>query len=263
VDYVVQTNLVGTVNCLQVAARSGADVVFLSTSRVYPVAALNEVCVEEDETRFRLAERQTLPGVSVHGVAEDFPLDGVRSLYGATKLASELLIHELADLYGLRFVIDRCGVITGPWQMAKLDQGVFALWVAHHHFGKPLSYIGWGATGKQVRDLLHVDDLGDLLLLQLARLPELTGSTFNVGGGVEGSLSLLETTELCRELSGTEIPIGQVPESRPGDLRMYVSDNRRVTQATGWQPRRTPRQTLGDILEWVREHGDAVAHLWQ
>jgi CDP-paratose 2-epimerase len=147
--------------------------------------------------------------------------------------------------------------------MAKLDQGVFALWVAHHHFSRPLSYIGWEATGKQVRDLLHVDDLADLLLLQLARLSDLAGNTYNVGGGVEGSLSLLETTALCRELTGATVPIGQVAENRPGDVRVYVTDNRRVSQATGWKPARTPRQTLGDILGWLREHGDAVEHLWQ
>src|SRR4051794_21077618 len=126
-DYVINTNLVGTINCLELARRSGADLVFLSTSRVYPVSTLNSVATEEGETRFTLDARQALPGVSEHGIAEDFPLEGARSLYGATKLCSELLIQEYGAMYGLRFIINRCGVITGPWQMGKVDQGVFAL----------------------------------------------------------------------------------------------------------------------------------------
>ena len=108
------------------------------------------------------------PGASPAGIAEDFPLEGARTLYGATKLAAELLVAEYADAFGLQAVIDRCGVIAGPWQMGKVDQGVFTYWMLAHHFGRPLRYIGYGGAGKQVRDLLHVDDLVDLVDEQLA-----------------------------------------------------------------------------------------------
>ncbi len=261
-DYVINTNLIGTINCLDLARRCGADLIFLSTSRVYPVSTVNRIATEEAETRFVLAPEQALTGVSPHGIAEAFPLEGARSLYGATKLCSELLIHEYGAMYGVRFIINRCGVITGPWQMGKVDQGVFALWMAMHYFERELSYIGWGGQGKQVRDLLHVDDLAELIEAQLARFETLAGSTFNVGGGLASSLSLLETTALCREITGRAIPIRQVAETRPADLKLYITDARRVTQATGWTPRRRPHETLTAIYDWIREAEPAVRHLW-
>jgi CDP-paratose 2-epimerase len=261
-DYVINTNLVGTINCLELARRAGADLVFLSTSRIYPVGNLNSVATEEGETRFTLSARQELPGVSERGIAEDFPLGGARSLYGATKLCSELLIQEYGAMYGLRFIINRCGVITGPWQMGKVDQGVFALWMGMHYFDRSLAYIGWGGRGKQVRDLLHIDDLAELLDRQLARIETLHGQTFNVGGGFASSLSLRETTHLCQEISGRTIPIREVDENRPADLKIYVTDNARVTAATGWSPRRTPRETMAAIHDWIKAEEPRVRHIW-
>ena len=142
--------------------------IFLSTSRVYPVAPQLELELREEETRFALEPEQPVAGASEHGIAEDFPLEGARTLYGATKLAAELLLTEYADSFGVRATIDRCGVIAGPWQMGKVDQGVFTHWLLAHYAGRPLTYIGYGGTGKQVRDLLHVDDLCDLVIEQLA-----------------------------------------------------------------------------------------------
>jgi CDP-paratose 2-epimerase len=261
-DYLLNTNLLGTLHCLELARRTGADLIFFSTSRVYPVATLNRLAVVEQPTRFALADEQAVPGASARGIAESFPLEGARSLYGTTKLCSELLIQEYGAMYGLRYIINRCGVLTGPWQMGKVDQGVFALWVALHHFGRELSYIGWGGKGKQVRDLLHVADLADLIGLELERFDALHGSVFNVGGGIAGSLSLRETTALCQEITGRVVPITAVDVNRPADLQLYISDCQRVTQATGWSPRHTPRDTLADIHEWIQEHEAAVRHLW-
>jgi CDP-paratose 2-epimerase len=163
----VQTNLVGAYHCLELARLSGAQLVFLSTSRVYPVATLEAAAFVEGETRFELAAEQPIAGLSARGVSEDLPLAGARTLYGASKLSAELLIAEYAETYGLRAVIDRCGVIAGPWQMGRVDQGVFTFWLLAHVLGRELRYIGYGGQGKQVRDLLHVGDLVDLLDEQL------------------------------------------------------------------------------------------------
>lgn len=262
-DYVINTNLLGTVNCLELARRNQADFIFLSTSRVYPIETLNRIVTEELDSRFAIALQQTLPGVSTQGISEAFSLTGPRSLYGATKLCSELLIQEYGAMYGLRFIINRCGVIAGPWQMGRVDQGVFALWAAKHYFKGELNYIGWGGQGKQVRDLLHIDDLAELLDYQFQNMATLSGETFNVGGGLSNSLSLLETTHLCQEITGHQISIFSKPENRSADLKLYVTDNSHITQAIGWTPRRTPHETLASIVEWLRSSEGLVRYLWQ
>jgi CDP-paratose 2-epimerase len=257
-DFLVQTNLVGAYHCLELARRDGAQMVFLSTSRVYPVEALESARVTETETRFELDETQDVPGLSAHGVAEDLPLDGPRTLYGTTKLAAELLIAEYAATYGLVAVVDRCGVIAGPGQMGKVDQGVFTYWLLAHRFGRELRYIGYGGTGKQVRDLLHVDDLADLVTEQLLDPAHWAGRTVNVGGGRAVSLSLRETTELCRELTGREVPVTAAGEDRPGDVRVYLSDTRRLCGLTEWRPRRDARTILADTLAWIDANENVV-----
>jgi CDP-paratose 2-epimerase len=250
-SYLIHTNLTGAYNCLELARRSDAFLVFLSTSRVYPVAAQLELALEEGPTRFELAAEQPVPGASAAGVSESFPLTGARTLYGTTKLAAELLIEEYRDAFGLPAVIDRCGVIAGPWQMGKVDQGVFTHWMLAHHFGNPLSYIGFGGRGKQVRDLLHVEDLVDLVERQLLDPGRWDGQTVNVGGGRDCSLSLLETTEICRELTGNEVPIEPVAETRQGDVPIYLSDCRRLFGFDEWRPRRSAHAVLADIHAWI------------
>ena len=192
-------------------------------------------------------------------MAEDFPLDGPRTLYGATKLAAELLIAEYAANFGLRAVINRCGVLAGPWQMGKVDQGVFTYWMLAHYFGRDLRYIGYGGRGRQVRDLLHVDDLADLIEDQLVRPDHWDGATVNVGGGRDISLSLRETTELCREITGTSVEVASADDSRPGDVRIYLSDCARLHSLTDWRPTRGPREVLEDIFGWIAENERAVA----
>jgi CDP-paratose 2-epimerase len=257
-SYSVQTNLLGAFNCLERARAEEAFVVFLSTSRVYPVAPQLQLELEQVETRFELSASQPVAGAGPAGIAEDFPLAGARTLYGATKLSAELLIEEYADAFGLRAVTNRCGVIAGPWQMGKVDQGVFSWWLLSHHFGRPLSYIGYGGSGKQVRDLLHVDDLVELVELQLAEPQSWSGVTANVGGGRECSLSLLETTALCRELTGNEVEIGVVAENRPGDVPVYLSDCAHLHSLTSWRPSRGPRDVLADLLAWSAQHEDEL-----
>jgi CDP-paratose 2-epimerase len=252
--YSFQTNLVGAYHCLEEARRQEAFVVFLSTSRVYPVEQLLALELEETATRFELADTQPVPGASRAGISEDFPLVGARTLYGTTKLAAEMLIAEYADAFGLRAVSNRCGVIAGPWQMGKVDQGVFSWWLLSHFFGRDLSYIGFGGTGKQVRDLLHIDDLVDLVDEQLTEPERWAGVTVNVGGGRESSLSLLETTELCRELTGNEVSVTPEAQTRPGDVPVYLSDCARLFSLISWRPRRAPREVLADLLGWAREH---------
>jgi CDP-paratose 2-epimerase len=257
--YAFETNLVGAFNCLELARRDVAPFVFLSTSRVYPYTALRELRLERAATRFELAAAQHARGASASGISEEFELAGARTLYGATKLGAELLIAEYAANFGLPAVIDRCGVIAGPWQMGRVDQGVFTFWLLHHHFGRPLTYLGYGGTGMQVRDLLHVADLVDLVAEQLAEPQRWAGVVANAGGGREVSLSLAEATEICRELTGNEVEIGGAEAERPGDVPVYISDCSRLYELTSWRPRHGPERVLSDTLAWVREHEAEVA----
>jgi CDP-paratose 2-epimerase len=127
------------------------------------------------------------------------------------------------------------------------------------YFGRPLAYLGYGGSGKQVRDVLDVFDLVDLIDDQLARPDHWNGGTYNVGGGRAGSLSLRETTELCREMTGNDVPIESVAETRAGDVRIYLSDCSALFEQTDWRPRRLPREVLSEILAWIHDN-EALVH---
>ncbi len=253
--YVINTNLIGTINCLEVARKNRADVVFLSTSRVYPYEPINALKLKEEKTRFVWAgQKGKVKGWSGNGIDVDFSLEGVRSMYGATKLCSEYILQEYISMYGIKGVINRCGVIAGPWQFGKVDQGVFTLWMLAHYFKRKLKYIGFDGKGKQVRDLLHIDDLFDLIDKQIKSWDKINGQIFNVGGGKDVSLSLLETTALCEKLTGNSIDIKSDKRTRPADLSIYLTDNRKITKTLGWKPKRYADEILEDICLWIQEN---------
>ena len=248
-QYLLNTNLVGTLNCLESVRKNKADLIFLSTSRVYPIESINNQNYTEMKTRFTPFSSSV--GFSENGISEDFPLTGARSLYGVTKLCSELIIQEYIETYGISAVINRCGLLSGPYQMGKVDQGVIVLWVFNHLLGKHLSYTGY--CGKQVRDVLHIDDLCALIEIQIQDISLYNKQIFNVGGGISNSVSLLELTEICKQITGCEIEI-PCADGRPNDLIWYVTDNTRITEVSGWKPIKTVYDTVSDITEWIQTH---------
>jgi CDP-paratose 2-epimerase len=258
VRFAIESNLAGCVNCLELARRSGAVFVFLSTSRVYPMAALGALRYESRGSRFHLLDDQPVAGASARGVSEAFPLEGARTLYGATKLAAELLITEYVNMFGLRAVINRCGVVSGAWQMGHAEQGVFAHWMLAHAFSRPLAYIGHGGLGHQVRDVLHVADLAELVSLQLADRGRLHGEIYNVGGGLASSASLAEFTELCVDLTGHRPAIERREGTRPGDIPIYITDSRKVAARFGWSPLLTARDVARDLFQWIETDAAAL-----
>ncbi|MBF0330980.1 MAG: NAD-dependent epimerase/dehydratase family protein [Candidatus Omnitrophica bacterium] len=262
--YLLDVNLQGAINCFEWARERHVPVIFLSSSRVYPYDKLNACAFSEAETRFEFTGG--CAGVSSQGVGVDMPLPGARSLYGATKLCAEFILKEYAVQYGLPSIINRCGVIAGPWQMGKVDQGVFTFWLANHYFKRPLAYIGYGGTGKQVRDLLHIQDLVDLVLIQAECLmqekPLYFADIFNVGGGVRSNLSLQETTVICQELTGHKMEISGVMDARPVDMRWFITDNGNTPQAFNWQPRHSARDVLADTFIWLKENEGLVRQVF-
>ena len=259
--YVLDTNLVGAMNCLEFARSRCGGLVFLSSSRVYSIDPLVKLPLTQMPTRLDLQGPAGVAGASAAGIAEQFPVDTQRSFYGASKLAAELLCQEYAAHAGLPVVINRCGVIAGPGQFGKTDQGVFTLWVARHHFGRPLKYTGFGGKGLQVRDLLHPEDLCALVDAQLQSLGKVSGRTFNVGGGREGAVSLQEFTALCREATGREAPISEEAATNSVDIPWYVTDNTSVTSSLGWSPRNRPQKIVADIAAWVRANEGDLSSL--
>jgi CDP-paratose 2-epimerase len=252
VTQVVNNNFFGTLNCLELAKKHKANFIFLSTSRVYPIQALESANFEELETRFSWTNHQNLAGISQKGVTEDFTLKGSRSFYGTTKLASELLIQEYDALTDMKTVINRCGVLTGAYQMGKIDQGVVVLWMARHFWKGKLGYFGYGGEGKQLRDMLDVADLYTLINKQIHEIDTFRGEIFNVGGGNEISVSLQELTKICQEITGNHIEITKVIENRVADLRIYTTDNQKITDICGWKPKKHPTHILQEIFEWIR-----------
>lgn len=252
--YVINNNLYGSINCFNACIKNKAKLIFLSTSRVYPIETIEKANFIEQESRFAFDENQSSEGISPKGISEKLSLNGARSFYGTTKLASELFIQEYGAFYGLQAAVTRFGVIAGPRQMGKTDQGVVTLWMAKHFWKQSLKYIGYGGTGKQVRDILHVDDLVDLVDLQIHQIEKFNGKIYNIGGGLENSASLQEMTKICEKITGNSIKIDGVAETRTADLRIYITDNSRIENEIGWKPKKSVETIFQDIYDWIKKN---------
>ena len=251
-DYLVQTNLYGAVNCAEYCRKNNAGMIFLSTSRVYPVEPLVNCNLIEKPARLELSDKQKVAGLCSKGVSEDFPMNGARSIYGATKYAAEIMLEEYRQTFSIPVVINRCGVIAGPWQFGKVDQGIAVFWLASHMFERPLKYIGFGGAGKQVRDMMHIDDLTDLVFLQLKEPAKFANGVWNVGGGREISVSLVELTEICEKITGNKISIGSDQETRYADVPVYISDTGKISTFCGWRAKLKVEKIIEDIYIWLK-----------
>ena len=240
-----EVNALGTFNVLDAlrAQPVPPPLVFTSTNKVY--GKLQRVRIMESPTR----HMPTDPELSAHGVAEDQPLD-FYSPYGCSKGAADQYVIDHARMYGLPAVCLRMSCIYGPHQFGTEDQG----WVAHFLLrglcGRPITIFG---NGKQVRDILHVDDLVDAFLLCLERMEELHGRAFNIGGGPMNSLSLLELLRQMEELDCVP-PSLTFDRSRQGDQPYFVADTRSFGALTGWRPRVGAEKGVAMLRHWLAEH---------
>jgi CDP-paratose 2-epimerase len=235
-----EVNARGTLNVLEAARRHGCAVFYTSTNKVY--GGLDDVAVVEQPTRYAYAERP-------HGIDERQPLD-FHSPYGCSKGAADQYVRDYARIYGLRTVVFRMSCIYGQRQFGNEDQGWVAHFVIAAVLGRPITIYG---DGKQVRDLLHVDDLLRAFELAYAHLDTTAGQIYNLGGGPANALAVwAEFGPLLEELLGRRIPVRYGPW-RPGDQRVYVSDVRRAA-AFGWQPTIPAREGIARLLAWVREN---------
>ncbi len=250
---VSEHNLLGTINLLEYCRQHRAGLILLSTSRVYSIRELSRVPVVEKEQRFQLQKADDLPrGVSAAGIREDFSTASPVSLYGATKLASEIMALEYGATYQFPVWVNRCGVLAGAGQFGTAEQGIFSYWLHAHAERRRLRYIGFNGKGYQVRDAFHPSDLAELLLLQVRTQPP-TDPIFHASGGEQNSMSLAELNQWCDERFGVHHPERDLTP-RPFDLPWIVMDHSRVTEHFGWQPQVTLLKLLDEIGQHVAEN---------
>jgi CDP-paratose 2-epimerase len=236
-----ETNCIGTFNILEAARKSGNQpfVFFTSTNKVYGEMADEELTTAS--TRYSYANRRA--------VSEDQPLD-FHSPYGCSKGAADQYVREYSRMYGLPTVVFRMSCIAGEMQYGNEDQG----WVAHFLYnavrGLPLTIYG---DGRQVRDVLYIGDLVRAINLARILLPITSGQIYNIGGGQENTVSLLELVQEIEKLTGKRLMYTRAGR-RPGDQLVYVSDHAKFSRHTGWKPIFGVRQTLSAIFEFWKNH---------
>jgi CDP-paratose 2-epimerase len=240
-------NALGTLNVLESIRQSGADPIFIysSTNKVY--GGMEDVEVVEDETRYRYA---SLP----YGIPETAPLD-FHSPYGCSKGSADQYTRDYHRIYRMRTLVFRNSCIYGPRQFGIEDQGWVAWFIIAWLQQQSLTIYG---DGKQVRDLLYIDDLIDGMLGAIEHIDQTQGQIYNMGGGPDYSLSIWkECGPILEELAGGPIPV-TAGDWRPGDQMVYISDIRKAAQDFDWRPTVAPQEGIAKLFTWASEN----AHLF-
>ena len=240
-----EMNALGTFNVLEAARHRapGAAVFFTSTNKVY--GGLEDLNVVERDARYTFEDRP-------NGVAEDQPLD-FHSPYGCSKGAADQYVRDYARIYGMQTMVFRQSCIYGGRQFGIEDQGWIAWFAIAGVLGRQVTIYG---DGKQVRDVLWVDDLVDLYVRALERIDEVSGRVYNIGGG-QFRMSLWDlVAHVERELGQKLRPM--MGEWRPGDQRVFVSDIGKAERELGWKPTVAPAEGVRRLVEWVRENQDVL-----
>lgn len=241
-DKVINTNLIGTINILKKAKKDKSKIIFLSSSRVYPIK----------NTSNNLKEKILKKKLIIKEMFNEFSnINGPKTIYGVTKLASEMFIEEFSYAFGLKYIINRCGVISGPLQFGKQDQGFISLWIWRHIIKKKLSYIGFGGLGNQVRDVLHVQDLCELINIQIKRFQSINNSLFTVGGSKKSNISLRKLTEICQKVTNNKIKISKNKKTSIYDIPYFITDNKKVLKVYKWKPKKNIYDIINDTYKWL------------
>jgi len=235
-------NALGTLNVLGAARaqKNPPAILFTSTNKVY--GKLSHLGVKESEKRYEFAE---LP----EGAAESQPLD-FYSPYGCSKGASDQYIRDYHRIYGMDTVVFRMSCIYGPHQFGTEDQGWVVHFVISSLLNRPLNIFG---NGKQVRDILFVEDLVDAFINAANNLDKTSGEVFNIGGGARNSVSLLELIDILENISGNKIQT-EFFDWRPGDQKVYISNIQKANKVFGWKPKFSSQQGIQKLYDWVKDN---------
>jgi CDP-paratose 2-epimerase len=239
-----ELNAVGTFNVLEAARQTQKNptVIYCSTNKVYG-ENVNKIPVMEEETRYAFSEDYK------KGIPETFPTDLCEHTpYGCSKLTGDLYTQDYGHLYGLKTGVFRMSCIYGTRQFGVEDQGWVAWFTIANVTGKPITIYG---DGKQVRDVLYVTDLVNAYDAFLKR--GITQGVYNIGGGPENTLSLLELLEILRKLTGRESEIS-FSDWRPSDQKVYISDISKAERELGWKPLISPEAGVKNLVDWVSKN---------
>lgn len=248
----LEHNLLGTVQLLEYCKRHRAGLILLSTSRVYAIEPLATLPVTVENNAFIPQPGASWPaGLTQEGISESFSTDAPRSIYGATKLASEILALEYGADFNFPVWINRCGVMAGAGQFGRPDQGIFSFWIHSHCRKRPLKFIGFDGMGHQVRDCLHPRDLLPLLRAQMDQPTADKPRILNVSGGRASATSLRQLTDWCNARFGAH-SVQSDPRPRPFDLPWVVLDASLARAAWGW----TPQTPALEIFEEIARHAE-------
>jgi len=243
IDKVFNTNLIGTLNILKKVKKDNSKIIFLSTSRVYPIK----------ETNNNLKSKIIKSKLKIDKLFnEQNSTKGPKTIYGLTKLSSEMLIEEFSYAFGLKYIINRCGVISGPLQFGKQDQGFISLWVWKHLNKNKMKYIGYGGYGHQVRDVLHIDDLSKLIYLQINKFNKIYNKLFTVGGSKKSYTSLIQLTKICENLTNNKIKFSKISKTSIYDIPYYITDNNLITRTYNWKPKKNIKDIVYDVFAWLK-----------
>ena len=242
IDKVINTNLIGTLKILNKAKRDKSKVIFLSTSRVYSISKINNLFKNNNfKNKLKI---KTL-------IDEKFDTDSPMSIYGVTKLSSELFIKEFSYAFGLKYIINRFGVVSGPLQFGKEDQGFVSLWIWRHITKKKLNYIGYNGLGNQVRDILHIDDLCKIIEIQIRKINTINNKVFTVGGSRKNTISLSNLTKICEKVTKNKIKFGKIKLTSIYDIPYFVTSNKRITNTYNWKPKKNMFDIINDTYKWM------------
>ena len=229
IDEVIDTNLIGTINILKKAKKDKSKIIFLSSSRVYPIIPLNNIIKKKKiKKKIRLNKK----------IDEKDNISGAKSIYGLTKLASEMFIEEFSYAFGIKYLINRCGVISGPLQFGKQDQGFVSLWIWKHLNKQNLKYIGYGGHGNQVRDVLHIKDLCNLILIQIKKINKIYNKLYTVGGSNISYTSLKNLTKICQKITKNKIKFSKQKKTSIYDIPYYITNNNLISKTYKWKPKK-------------------------
>ena len=238
---VFDTNLTGTFNILSKCLKDNATIIFLSSSRVYSISALNKL-------KFQMKKKYSKK------IGIKFLTNNPKSLYGYTKFSSEKLIEEFNFSNNLNYIINRVGVVSGPWQFGKTDQGFLSLWSWSYLNKKNLKYIGYNGSGLQVRDILHVDDLCEIIFIQISRISKICNLTFSFGGGIKNAINLKSLSKKLEKISSNKIFFSRIKKTSKYDIPYFVADNKILKKTYNWAPKRKIDEIIFDVYCWQKNN---------